>query len=282
MSYERIDLTNQKRFSRVPEKSDSYSKDRGIRRLKKGEIPHHSYLNTDIESTNILTSSAQDFITWGTITTSDVSPWIINTNDLEITVGNITNSISYSTISSSVNNIADWVVTSNNFDNYTYITQNYRKSKSYVEKPKSIHSRLFPDPFSEEFVSSNTCIDKLKSLIYESNFLRINQKDSISTRLKRDYNGRFLHHYVSEPTSDILDRLIDSSPNNHRHTDYTFEPIVLNVDNVFRNKVNQLKKRAPFIKRVYITNGGRSFDFEEFKFEMGLAKERFEQASKNI
>ena len=39
-----------------------------------------------------------------------------------------------------------------------------------------------------------------------------------------------------------------------------------------------LKKKAPFIKRVYVTNGGRSFDSKEFNFDMLLAKEHFDSA----
>lgn len=45
---------------------------------------------------------------------------------------------------------------------------------------------------------------------------------------------------------------------------------------------DRLLQRAPWIKNVFVTNGGRSFDEKQLNFEMELAKERFEEALKHI
>ena len=96
----------------------------------------------------------------------------------------------------------------------------------------------------------------------------------IDRRLKQSVNS-------IEPEDDLwlhMDRIIHRM---NTSIEYDDEREFFNFDrhnSVVTDIISKLKKLAPFIKRIYVTNGGRSFDSTELKYDLVLAKEHYDHA----
>lgn len=271
-----IDLTQGKRFERALNDAEnkqiniSNERDRGIRRLKKGEIPHSSFntINVDTDlSTWIITSFVNTNIsltydnildhsitnTSYTIPTVTNNAWIINDNE---------NIIRYDTISM--------------WDNLYSITNSYHTNRYGLSNyntdihDKSIHTRISVDPFisdNNSWSSNDDIIYRMKrKLDYRDNS---NERANIHNRLNSDKHNTWYRN----DDSDILERF------------YEVDNEVENFSQYSRrensgNEIENLKIKAPFIKRVYVTNRGSSFDRTDLKFDLTIAREHFEESLK--
>lgn len=283
-----IDLTQGKRFEKILDEKryKSLSVDtnsRGIHRLKKGEIPHFSLSNISIDTTT------SDWII--TTTPTLVEPTLSDNTLSDINISWTDNSSTNFSIT--YNNMTSWITTVDNAIeiNSNLATNSYRHinnitSTSYYYKntvdndlsDKSINDRIKIDPFDTE----NFNYERFNGILYrirESLSKKISQeKSNIHNRL-RNYDNNINNGWRSmSHTRSILSRLYDNDdiPSNY--------PYIVNFEDYQKKDdfISNLKRKAPFIKRVYVTNRGHSFDSTELRFDMVLAKEHFEEAVRNM
>lgn len=251
INLESIDLTQGKRFERILHEKETnkyvVNNDNGARKLRKGEIPHHISTDGLIEFTPI------DW-EWST-------SWI---NDITATTTTLSSS-SWYTFSSWID--TDNIVNNAIIDYPLYGCSNtYRvfNNKTTIDKP-SIESRIKSDPFSNEHIHDIRY--RLKKEYNDRDDLR-HSIYSIHNRLSNAYKS----HDYSRYDDDILTRLYQSSDED------TDELLVRSSLSHDLNPEHNLKIKAPFIKRVYTTNRGHSFDSKELQFDMIIAKEHFDSA----
>ena len=279
-----IDLTQDYRFGRMIDEEVSKKlkiEDRGIHRLKKGEIPH---LSISYNTNNIITTS------------NTFTDWIVNTTDV-IEFGNadlldnsIRNNITIDSGPTVVNNITitdqstlftwvnDWTAGTSNISSYYYLSDNnsaYKKSwkHSTLNTNGSIADRIRIEPFDTPgYDGSNN------DIIY-----RLKQHKSLKTfevGLQTLYNrlGVFneFNPFSKSNTDYALSRIRDIDDDAVSLP--TFDTFIGRHNDIKKQMELNLKRKAPFIKRVYITNRGHSFDSKEFQFDMVLAEEHFNNA----
>lgn len=282
-----IDLTQNKRFERIVN-NEEYEKrfardndDRGVHRLKKGEIPHKSSNNSVITVTE-----GEHLIT--TISNN----WIVSTDD---TVNNLwlTTNTATTPVNSVTSDLISWTITEDsdngnmsfNFggDIYSYgtstsvLNHGYRLT-SKTSKTKDVQERLLMDPFHDPVIidSYSSIKRRLSKEEEDPLYLSYHKRESIKNRLdyKSDYNRHvsdvgLMYSYLHVPP--IIDRMFEEDIDDRLDSEWF--RINRQHDDDY-----ELRKKAPFIRRVYTTNRGMSFDSAEFKHEMTLAKERFDLA----
>lgn len=265
-----IDLTRHQRFENalLDEKNKTFrersTQTRVINKLKKGEIPHKSndehvkinftdessYLNITWDSFFINTTAiAQDDWTFYTATN-----WPTDINDL-IAWTTITTSDSYSTNTS---------------------TYNFKKFNSTNYSNPGIGDRMRTDPFSHSddiFNYMNSCMCKLRSDEPCTVTLDDHIQDDLMTRMKR---ASHIQNHNTIWESSIEERL-DVESDEERTSDFWGSHYSYNNDTE-----SYLKRNAPFIKRVYMTNNNSRFDSRELSFDLVIAKEHFDNAIDNL
>lgn len=253
-----IDLTQGRRFEDSLRKPIIYNS-RGTSRLKKGEVPHSLYddphYDVYISDSDITITNIDNIITYTNLSNS----WNITTANTSTNDG-FTVSTTWSTENTwlsgdiiSLNDILYYNTYYNDWSSY--------KPRLYNNHYNSddINSRMQKDPFEDTYSSD------LKYRMKKSNDGIWNNSHDIINRLSHDsmnkpivYDDRdLLREYETKDNDDLW--------------------ITPSTDN-FRKMERNLKKKAPFIKRVFTMNRGRSFDFEDFKLEMIKAKENFDIA----
>ena len=286
INLESIDLTQNKRFERIVNNEESQKRfenennDRGIHRLKKGEIPHYSHSDSLITvssnsnitiTTNPSWTITVDDITNDWSTTNEINDIWLNTN---ITTTSL-NTVSWSVSNTNIDDLITWSVPS------LYPSTSYKLSNNFLTSfdniaNKDVNSRLQYDPFSENYSDSYGSIKHRISNEDDVSSDKYIKRDHIKNRLnsQSDYNRhmddtRQLYNYFDR--APIIDRMIDD-----------VEGGLTNLWYDINNKHNPeyaLRKRAPFIERVYRTRRGASFDSIELKYDLTLAKEHFELSS---
>ena len=287
---ESIDLTQGNRFERVLRENAQKNKpddDRGMHRLKKGEIPHVSTNN------NYITISTESI---------DIGDWIINldthqlADSLDNQIQNHTvrlnthNNFTWFDDSANTSTLTTWSVTSNHTWNtwrswslngtssdvtdVTYYTTASNYGYNITDaSDKSIEDRICLDPFTygEDISSSNDIENRLSDLDY----IYYEKPYNIPKRLlQNDVDDSWFNDY-----DDALSRISNKRQLNDDALMDEFLNLHIAQDSITTGNSDQLLKiQAPFIKRVYVTNGGRSFDTKELHFDMILGQEHFNEA----
>jgi hypothetical protein len=257
-----IDLTHGRRFERG--NVDSIlntigNSNRGISRLKKGEIPHLSYkpIDATISYESNSTSSILTYQTW------EFSDSLVHTS---------------SSINNSINN--SWVFVDNGFTfvpsqyyiydadstldwSSSYYINNYYKKYNSVNTD-CLSSRLRRDPFIEEYYGgAKSRLKKFNDIFDE------NTNKNLISRMSRDY----INTPIRYDDRDLLQ-------NYEQNTDEKLykDRVYFDGESDFRKIEYNLKIKAPFIKRVYTRMHGHAFDFEDLRLELVKAKENFKSA----
>jgi len=290
-----IDLTRNRRFEQSLNKSDAdliksvenFQHEQLVRRLKKGEIRHASKLVDDYDSEPVTSTSALDAL-------YDLSNWVVTFDD--------TNTMTTWTINTGLNNTTIPIMTGS----YTTWSDNHNRTWS-----ESFDDALFDDreqTISMRHISTDSgdiCTmwnitskynsgidtDGIRSRIMRDPF-QSNGDDSggLIWRMKR--NNAYREFNIEKYRyPSFLDRLSDMSEDSESFEyDYLTRDLINRLDTrprqrrfTFEDKSeSELKERAPVVKRIYVTNGGRSFDSEQFRFEMVLAEEHYHEAIQKI
>ena len=251
-----IDLTQNRKFERSHNDSQTFrNDDRGIRHLKRGEIRH--------------ADNPYTYTTYNSISVTDLSSWTIDATSTSATLYWDTDTI--------LNNMTINMSTTN----YSYIVNSYMcnyLTDYSTNVDYSIKGRIKQDPFFDYDSNHNDdIISKMKQENISSCGGLKKHYDSIIYRMTQnaDKDHNRVSNWVFNDADNILNRL--KGYNTIPEIQYDDSPSTSN-DSKIRLAEKNLKKKAPFIKRVYVTNGGRSFDSKEFNFDMILAKEHFENA----
>ena len=278
---EHIDLTENKRFERIieTEERDLQNKvtDRGIHRLKRGEIPHFTY-GASPKITVHRSSTLSTLTSWST-TNIDLSEYVVSLDNAIINNDYTVNS----TITSAVYSwtVNDWgVTTSDSGNTAVWYTNNNWNSLVHVDSDSKISDRIKHDPFFDRVYRSDSIGSRLSSNYTDDHDNLLTKKDDIRHRMDdADVEWRRLKPKVTTFPSTIESRLEDADDRRsffHRimhelgRSDWATQE--------FKHPDNLLKERAPFIKRVYVTNAGRSFDSKELSLDMAIAAEHFNSA----
>lgn len=280
---ESIDLTQGTRFERILKENAQKNKpddDRGIHRLKKGEIPHVSTTN------NYITISAESI---------DLGDWIVNI-DTDHLADSLDNQIRTHTVhlnthnnftwfddSATTNTLRTWSTgtlhtwnntwsvtdISSNVTDVTYYTTSSNYGYNFTDaSDKSIEDRICLDPFAYgEVISSSNDIEN-----------RLNDLDYIYYEKPYSIPKCLLQNDVDDSWFNDYDDAISRLSNKRQLNDDELIDEFLNLHMAQDSSDQLLKIQAPFIKRVYVTNGGRSFDTKELHFDMVLAQEHFDTA----
>ena len=277
-----IDLTQGKRFERVLRdintSRNNVITDRGIHRLKKGEIPsitnNNGYIT--ISSHTIDTIITEWVVLDDPITAANnLDRQIISnitTTDLgwNVSVGTTTTT---SDLITWTTNSSPWIINStdnggiiSSFTNYT-LKSNYGYKYDYTDiSDKPITDRIGYDPFEmgEVVHHNDDILYRFKNYEY----------DNTPRILKRLLDND--RSYMDENAIDRLEIRGEGYDNLHDLMGDVFN--IYGVEKPRERDTTYLKKVAPFISRVYRTNQGRSFDNTELKFDMVLAQEHFDAA----
>ena len=300
---EHIDLTQGRRFQNDDNQLQISSNDRGIRRLKKGEIPHHSLSTTSVTNIPLSTTTTSFTIS----TNSSIDDWVVSidnavfenvtwmsTSELDNRIMNSTNTTSNNirwnlhqintdndllTIDTSTfitTTTSSGYLYSNNIDNL-YSWTDPRINRFTDDTPVS--SRIFADPFTiYEIDSSSNALYKLHNYNYD-NLTGNENRRSIRNRIAKDLISAMAYHsgWYESMNDDALYRLRPD----REMDDYfdKFLPVALDdrIKADFSHTERNLKKKAPFIKHIYVTNGGHSFDSTELRLDLLIAKEHFDE-----
>lgn len=265
MRFEKAMKMDQSIINNILDFRDSYLH----RRLSGGEIPHNTghTLNSGITIT----------------TSSDLSDWIVNTTvDIDSTTIRWNTSgwdNSWRTTTSftnTFNTIDEFDIDTTNItnniwvrsigDEYTWFASSSRV-KSIADY--DISKRLEYDPFT--LYEDNSNFDTIEHLS-RADYASTRNQSGVLKRLTQDgmndgeyYSGILdVLEYASQDDSDVSDTLFG-----------VFRSYELSDD-------AKLKQQAPFIKRVYKTNRGFSFDDTELRFDLILAQEHFNEAISNL
>lgn len=278
-----IDLTEGQVIERSSRKIITIDNDRGVHRLKKGEIPHSKY---GVDSDSIITIPSMTITT-----TQTVADWVEYIDDIRVidntrfNIVNLDEDSFYTSFTSPLDTSIS-ITTNTSFSRFTDLIVNnsstlYLHNSFYNKTEKSIDKRIATDPFEDSegynSISFSDVIDRMKKLS-KSQIIGYEQTiDDSRDRLKIVDHNNERYQYQST----ILERLGDDGYNDMRDKFNQLESTLLNINlNSFINTETNLKKKAPFIKRVYTTNLGRSFDSEELKLDMIKAQEHFDECVK--
>jgi hypothetical protein len=244
-----IDLTQNKRFARAANNAEasfisvSHANSEDIkRRLKRGEIPHK---NNNFELSSIEWKNSSFDITYTNST--NFSDWLY-TGPTTITSIQLSQLSNDSRIDIDIN---DFSATSIIWSTYNSTTDSFNYYKPHED---DCISRFKYDPFDD--FQYTDALYRVKDKTHKPN--------SKSDILKRFQFANFIDNI----SSTIFRRMseIDNDDNENKFHLFSLD-----------KTTNNLKAKAPFIKRVYVTNGGRSFDNTELKFDLVLAEEHFDE-----
>lgn len=189
--------------------------------------------------------------------------WIIDETEIDTTYNYTTNRMY--TSSSWYNSDSDWI--ENSYSTIVTTISDQTNTIQYVKKPKFI--QWYTNKKSDDMLSRLRDEDRWVSYTSDSILYRIKAVTHNNNEMENSIN-RFMDEPSFDDDYDTIDRLRETNGNDR-----------FGFDSYFHNDNRKLSDLIPFLKRLYSTSLGRSFDRIEFNFDMVIAKERFEDAIKD-